>query len=265
VLSIATHMVGVTLAVALEIVSSVVEMCTMAILNQSNKTDRQPTALIVDDEPQIVDFLQMGFAYEGFCVYVAITGPDAVQSATKHQPDIVILDIMLPGLDGIEVTRQIRKTNETAIIMLTAKEDIDDRVTGLDVGADDYVTKPFAFKELMARVRAVLRRNGNKFADILTFHGITLDRGTHIVTYNGQTIEMTPREFDLLELFLMHPRQVLTRDIILSRIWGYDYFGDDNIIEVYIRHLREKLNDNPPHLLQTVRGVGYTLRGYGHI
>ncbi len=113
----------------------------------------------------------------------------------------------------------------------------------------------------MARVRAVLRRHGKNFADILTFHGITLDRGTRIVTRDGSPIELTPREFDLLELFLMHPRQVLTRDIILSRVWGYDYFGDDNIIEVYIRHLREKLNDNPPQLLQTVRGVGYTLRG----
>jgi two-component system response regulator MprA len=145
--------------------------------------------------------------------------------------------------------------------MLTAKDEIDDRVAGLDVGADDYVTKPFAFKELMARVRAVLRRNGNHIGDILTFHGITLDRGTRVVTREGSPIELTPREFDLLELFLMHPRQVLTRDIILSRIWGYDYFGDDNIIEVYIRHLREKLHDNPPQLLQTVRGIGYTLRG----
>jgi two-component system response regulator MprA len=145
--------------------------------------------------------------------------------------------------------------------MLTAKDDIDDRVAGLDLGADDYVTKPFAFKELMARVRAVLRRHGNNFADILTFHGITLDRGTRIVTHDEQPVELTPREFDLLELFLIHPRQVLTRDIILARVWGYDYVGDDNIIEVYVRHLREKLNDNPPRLLQTVRGIGYTLRG----
>lgn len=233
----------------------------MATVTQSNNGDRRPTVLIVDDEPQIVDFLQLGFTYERFSVCVATSGPDAVQAATTHQPDIIILDIMLPGFDGIEVTRQLRKTNDAAIIMLTAKEDIDDRVTGLDVGADDYVTKPFAFKELMARVRAVLRRHGNKFADILTFHGIALDRGTRIVTYDGQPIELTPREFDLLALFLMHPRQVLTRDIILSRVWGYDYYGDDNIIEVYIRHLREKLNDNPPHLLQTVRGIGYTLRG----
>ena len=233
----------------------------MATLNQSGNTDKQPTVLVVDDEPQIVHFLQMGFAYEGFCVFAALTGPEAIQATAAHQPDIIILDIMLPGLDGLEVTRHIRKTNDAAIIMLTAKEDIDDRVAGLDIGADDYVTKPFAFKELMARVRAVLRRNGNNFADILTFGGITLDRGTRIVTRDRSPIELTPREFDLLELFLMHPRQVLTRDIILSRVWGYDYFGDDNIIEVYIRHLREKLNDNPPHLLQTVRGIGYTLRG----
>ena len=233
----------------------------MAMLHQSSTTERQLSVLIVDDEPQIVDFLQMGFAYEGFCVFAAPTGPEAVQAAAAHKPDIIILDIMLPGLDGLEVTRQIRRGHDTAIIMLTAKDDIDDRVAGLDVGADDYVTKPFAFKELMARVRAVLRRNGNNIGDILTLHGITLDRGTRVVTRDGSLVELTPREFDLLELFLMHPRQVLTRDNILSRIWGDDYFGDDNIIEVYIRHLREKLHDNPPQLLQTVRGIGYTLRG----
>lgn len=233
----------------------------MGMLSQSSNTERQPTVLIVDDEPQIVDFLQMGFAYEGFSVFAALTGPEAVQATAAHRPDIIILDIMLPGLNGLEVTRQIRKTHDTAIIMLTAKDDIDDRVAGLDVGADDYVTKPFAFKELMARVHAVMRRNGKIFADVLTFHGVTLDRGTRIVTHDEQPVELTPREFDLLELFLMHPRQVLTRDVILARIWGYDYFGDDNIIEVYIRHLREKLNDNPPHLLQTVRGIGYSLRG----
>lgn len=236
-------------------------MSVMIMLNQSNTSEKQPTVLIVDDEPQIVDFLQMGFAYEGFSVFAVLTGSEAVQAAAAHRPDIIILDIMLPGLDGLEITRQIRKTHDTAIIMLTAKDDIDDRVAGLDVGADDYVTKPFAFKELMARVRAVMRRNGNNVADLLTFHGITLDRGTRIVTHDGQAVELTPREFDLLELFLMHPRQVLTRDVILARVWGYDYFGDDNIIEVYIRHLREKLNDNPPQLLQTVRGIGYTLRG----
>jgi DNA-binding response OmpR family regulator len=233
----------------------------MLTLDEENNSDKQPSVLIVDDEPQILDFLQMGFAYEGFRVLMATTGPDAIQVATAHQPDIIILDIMLPGCNGLEVTRQIRRLHDAAIIMLTAKDDIDDRVTGLDTGADDYVTKPFAFRELMARTRSVLRRHGNNIADILSFHDLTLDRGTRIVTRRDEPIELTPREFDLLELFLMHPRQVLSRDIILSRVWGYDYVGDDNIIEVYIRHLREKLHDNPPQLIQTVRGVGYTLRG----
>lgn len=233
----------------------------MIALDEASNLGKRPSVLIVDDEPQIVDFLQMGFSYEGFLVFTAMTGTEAIQSVITHQPDLVILDIMLPGYDGLEVTRQIRRSQDTAIIMLTAKGDIDDRVTGLDTGADDYISKPFAFRELMARTRSVLRRHGNSKADVLSFHDITLDRGTRVVTRQDQSIELTPREFDLLELFLMHPRQVLTRDIILSRIWGYDYEGDDNIIEVYIRHLREKLQDNPPRLIQTVRGVGYSLRG----
>jgi DNA-binding response OmpR family regulator len=233
----------------------------MTLAHEEHDTGRLPTVLIVDDEPQIVDFLQMGFAYEGFHIITATTGPAAVQANKDYTPDIIILDIMLPGFDGLEVARQVRHIHDVAIIMLTAKGHVDDRVTGLDLGADDYVVKPFAFKELMARVRAVLRRHGNNVADFLTFHGITLDRGTRIVTNNSQPVELTPREFDLLELFLMHPRQVLTRDVILSHVWGYDYEGDDNIIEVYVRHLREKLNDNSPRLLQTVRGIGYTLRG----
>ncbi|WP_376794495.1 response regulator transcription factor [Thermogemmatispora sp.] len=223
--------------------------------------NKQPTVLIVDDEPQIIDFLQMGFVYEGFQVLVATSGPEAVRLATQHQPDIIILDIMLPGCDGLEVTRQLRRSHDIPIIMLTARDEVDDRVAGLDCGADDYLTKPFAFRELMARTRAVLRRHGNNVADILSFQDITLDRGTHTVTLRGEPIDLTPREFSLLELFLMHPRQVLSRDTILSRVWGYDYVGDDNIVEVYVRHLREKLHDNPPRLLQTVRGIGYTLRG----
>ena len=230
-------------------------------MDELTSSARRPSVLIVDDEPQIVDFLQMGFAYEGFRVLTAMDGTAAIQIARDEQPDLVILDILLPGFDGLEVTRQIRHLHDTAIIMLTAKGDIDDRVAGLDTGADDYLTKPFAFRELMARTRSVMRRHGNTKADFLSFLDLTLDRGTHTVTRQDQPIDLTPREFDLLELFLMHPRQVLSRDIILSRVWGYDYEGDDNIIEVYIRHLREKLHDNPPRLLQTVRGVGYSLRG----
>jgi DNA-binding response OmpR family regulator len=230
------------------------------MVDTSNK-GKQPSVLIVDDEPQIIDFLQMGFVYEGFQVLIATTGPDAMQIASAQQPDIIIMDIMLPGYDGLEVTRQIRRGHNVPIIMLTAKGEIDDRVAGLNLGADDYLTKPFAFRELIARTRAVLRRHGNNVADTLTFQNLSLDRGTHTVTFQDQPIDFTPREFNLLELFLMHPKQVLSRDIILSRVWGYDYVGDDNIVEVYIRHLREKLHDNPPRLLQTVRGIGYTLRG----
>ncbi len=226
-----------------------------------SSSNKQPSVLIVDDEPQIRDLLQMGFSYEGFQVFLADNGPDATRMAKEQQLDVVILDLMLPGYDGLEVTRQIRHNRDLPIIMLTAKDEVDDRVTGLDSGADDYLTKPFAFRELMARTRAVLRRRGNNIADILTFQGIILNRGTHQVTFHDQPIDFTPREFNLLEFFLMNPRQALSRDIIISRVWGYDYMGDDNIVEVYIRHLREKLHDNPPRLLQTVRGIGYTLRG----
>jgi len=222
---------------------------------------RKPTVLIVDDEPQIIDFLCLGFTYEGFAVTVARTGPEALQRLTQQRPDLVILDLMLPEMSGMAVAHQIRQGHDTAIIMLTAKDDIEDRVAGLEIGADDYVTKPFAFKELMARVRAVLRRQGKYLGDLLTFQGVTLNRATRLVTRDECPIDLTPREFDLLELFLMHPRQVLKRKAILARIWGYNYGGDDNVIEVYVRHLREKLGDDPPHLLQTVRGVGYVLRG----
>ena len=233
----------------------------MASGEEERATERKPVVLIVDDEPQIIEFLRMGFDYEGFSVCIARTGPEALQSVTAQHPDMVILDVMLPGLNGLEVAQQIRKAHDTCIIMLTAKEDVDDRVAGLDMGADDYVTKPFVFKELMARVRAVLRRRGMQLGELLTFQGVTLHRGTRVVTRDERMIELTPREFDLLEFFMMHPRQVLTRNAILARIWGYNYASDDNVIEVYVRHLREKLNDNPPQLLQTVRGVGYVLRG----
>ena len=223
--------------------------------------ERKPRALLVDDEPHIIEFLRMGFEYEGFEILVATDGAAALRLALNDKPDIIILDVMLPGINGLEVSRRLRAVSDAAIIMLTARDEIDDRVAGLDTGADDYVTKPFAFKELMARVRAVLRRRGKSLDRALAFADIELDRETRAVTRAGRAIDLTPREFELLELFLAHPRQVLTRDAILSRIWGYDYAGDDNVIEVYVRHLREKLDDNPPRLIQTVRGVGYALRG----
>ncbi len=227
-----------------------------------NRQGRElPSVLIVDDEPQIVEFLRMGFAYEGFNVLVATSGIEGLQTALAKQPDVVILDIMLPGMSGLDIASRLRPSSDAAILMLTARDEVDDRVTGLNSGADDYVTKPFAFKELLARVRAVLRRRGKSLDRVLAFDDLVLDRESRIVTRGERAIELTPREFELLELFLMHPRQVLTRDAILARIWGYDYVGDDNVIEVYVRHLREKLEDIPPRLIQTVRGVGYALRG----
>lgn len=233
----------------------------MPTSNEYTPPAGQPlSVLIVDDEPHIVEFLRMGFLYEGFAVEVAGTGPEALRVAQRQRPDIIILDVMLPELDGLEVARRLRPGSDTALIMLTARDAVDDRVAGLDTGADDYVTKPFAFKELLARVRAVLRRKGKNLDRLLSFADLTLDRETRQVMRGQRIVELTPREFDLLELFMLHPRQVLTRDAILMRVWGYEYTGDDNVIEVYVRHLREKLGDYPPRRIQTVRGVGYTLR-----
>src|SRR5438874_2010747 len=154
----------------------------MASGEEERATERKPVVLIVDDEPQIIEFLRMGFGYEGFCVGIARTGPEALQAVAAQQPDMVIFDVMLPGLNGLEVAQQIRKAHDTCIIMLTAKEDVEDLVAGLDMGADDYVTKPFVFRELMARVRAVLRRRGLHLGELLTFQGLTLNRNTRIVT-----------------------------------------------------------------------------------
>ncbi len=224
-------------------------------------TERKPLVLLVDDEPHIIEFLRMGFEYEGFDIAVATDGEEAVRQTLNLKPDVIILDVMLPRLSGLDAAKRVRPSTDAAIIMLTARDELDDRIAGLDIGADDYVTKPFAFKELMARVRAVLRRRGKSLDRVLAFADVTLDRETRLVTRAGRARELTPREFELLELFLSHPRQTLTREVILARIWGYDYEGDDNVIEVFVRHLREKLDDNPPRLIQTVRGVGYALRG----
>jgi DNA-binding response OmpR family regulator len=230
-------------------------------MQQGQRLERgKPRVLIVDDEPHIIEFLRMGFDYEGFEVASAMDGAEALRVAQAQRPDIVILDLMLPEIPGLEVARRLRTSRDVAIIMLTARDGVDERVAGLDTGADDYLTKPFAFKELMARVRAVLRRRHKNIDRVLEFEDIRLDRDERLVTRGERTIELTPREFELLELFLTHPRQVLTRDAILARIWGYDYEGDDNVIEVFVRHLREKLGDIPPRVLQTVRGVGYVLR-----
>ncbi|HEY8597061.1 MAG TPA: response regulator transcription factor [Thermomicrobiales bacterium] len=231
-------------------------------MREPNETsnERQVRALVVDDEETILEFLGMGLGYEGFTVETASDGPSALAAADRFRPDLVLLDWMLPGLDGVEVCRRLRAKGDVAIIMLTAKGETDERITGLDAGADDYVPKPFRFQELLARIRAVLRRRDIVLHRVLKAADVTLDRGTREVTRAGQPVDLTPREFDLLELLLAHPGQVFPRETILNRLWGYTFVGDSNVIDVHIGALREKMGDRPPKLIQAVRGVGYVLR-----
>lgn len=218
--------------------------------------------LVVEDEEQIASFLRRGLTYEGYEVEVAPDGAVALSKARETRMDLVVLDLMLPGMDGLEVCRRLRTTNSSLpILILTARDSVSDRVQGLDAGADDYMVKPFALAELLARVRALLRRAGPGEPELLQFGDLKLDTGTRQVYRSEKLIELTSKEFDLLELFLRHPRKVLTRETIYDRVWGYDFGGESNIIEVYIRYLRQKLEtDNHSRLLFTVRGVGYVLR-----
>ena len=217
-------------------------------------------ALVVDDEPSILDFIKLGLGYEGFEVKTARDGPNGLALARDYNPDVIVLDVMLPGMDGMEVCQRIRAQSDAGIVMLTARDDLQDRILGLDRGADDYVVKPFRFEELMARIRAVLRRRGTTRQQVLTFADLSLDQDTREVHRGERLIELTPREYDLLKLFMFNQRLVLSKETILERVWGYDFEGDANIVEVYVRYLREKLDDIPPKLIQTVRGVGYILR-----
>jgi two-component system, OmpR family, response regulator MprA len=220
--------------------------------------------LVVEDDEGISGMLYRGLTFEGYKVNVVYDGLVALASARDDPPDLVVLDWMLPGLDGLEVCRRLRAAGQTPILMLTAKDAIADRVHGLDAGADDYLVKPFAFDELVARVRALLRRAkpaAEGQGEVLKVVDLTMDTGTREVHRGSRKLDLTAKEFDLLELFMRHPRIVLTRDVIFDRIWGYDFGGESNIIEVYVRYLRQKLEVNDePRLLQTVRGYGYALR-----
>lgn len=217
--------------------------------------------LIVEDDHGIADTLRRGLIFEGYRAAVAYNGQEALNAARDQMPDLVILDWMLPGMDGLEVCKRLRAASEVPILMLTAKDSIADRVEGLDTGADDYLVKPFAFDELLARVRALLRRAKPAQSEVLRFADLELDTGTRQARRGGETIELTAKEYELLELFMLNPRQVLTRDVIFDRIWGYDFGGESNIIEVYVRYLRRKIEFNElPRLIHTVRGVGYVLR-----
>ena len=217
--------------------------------------------LVVDDDPEIVSFVKRGLAYEGYTVDTADDGTEALAKALEREPDLVILDIMMPGLDGIEVSKRLRLASDVPILMLTARGTVADRVAGLDSGADDYLVKPFFLDELLARVKALLRRRTAKRGEVLRFNDLSLNTNTREVKRRNQSIQLTAQEFDLLKLFLMHPRQVLRRDFIYERIWGYDFSGDSNVIEVYVRYLRSKLEaGGRPRLVHTVRRVGYVLR-----
>jgi len=220
------------------------------------------TVLVIEDEARIADFLRRGLTFEGYKVLVAPDGPSGLAVAREQPPDVVILDWMLPGMDGLEVCRRLRAAESMPILMLTAKDSVADRVTGLDAGADDYLVKPFAFEELLARLRALLRRSKPAEAtETLKFADLTLDPVAREAKRGERRLILTAKEFDLLELFMRHPRQVLTRETIYDRIWGYDFGGESNIIEVYVRYLRQKTEaGGESRLLQTVRGVGYVLR-----
>lgn len=217
--------------------------------------------LVVDDEPTLADLIRTGLAYEGFAVTVAADGPSALSLARQTNPHVVVLDWMLPGVDGVTVCRQLRAASDVSILMLTAKAELDDRVAGLDAGADDYLVKPFRFQELLARVNAMLRRRNLQARKRLNVGELSLDRDTREVWRSGQPVALTPREYGLLELLMSHPRQVFTREQMLNRVWGYEWVGDANVVEVHISSLRDKIGDAERQFLRTVRGVGYTLRG----
>lgn len=218
--------------------------------------------LVIEDDEGILKFLRRGLAYEGYQVDTAPDGPTGLSLARDNPPDLVVLDLMLPGMDGLEVCRRLRAGGPVPILILTAKDTVNDRVMGLDMGADDYMVKPFELDELLARIRALLRRTQPASRPkVLRFSDLSLDTGTRQAARGERVISLTAKEYELLELFLRHPRQVLTRDVIFDRVWGYDFGGESNIIEVYIRYLRQKLEaEGEERLLHTVRGMGYVLR-----
>jgi two-component system response regulator MprA len=217
--------------------------------------------LVVDDDEKITSFLRRALAYEGYEVEVAASGTAALNKALSCSPDLVVLDVMMPGLDGLEVCRRLRAGGDVPVLMLTARDEVAYRVRGLDAGADDYLAKPFALEELLARLRALLRRREAAAPTVLRFADLSLDTGTRQAQRGNRPIDLTTKEFELLALFLRHPRRVLVRDAIMEQIWGYDFDGESNVIEVYVGHLRQKLEANrEPRLIHTIRHAGYVLR-----
>ena len=245
-------------------------------MDQNSQMQTQPTnrsttpVLVIDDEESIVDLIKLGLKYEGFEVVAASDGEEGIAAAQRTNPIFIILDRMLPDMDGLEVCRRLRSnptTLDIPILLLTAKDEVGSRVEGLNTGADDYLTKPFSFEELVARIRAILRRlNHGAMAEnsqALRVGDIELNMATHEVTRAERQIDLTVTEYNLLHLFMSHVGQALDRQTILNQVWGYDFLGETNIIEVYVRYLREKIEDSPssPRYIQTIRGVGYIMKG----
>ena len=228
-----------------------------------SKTQSKQRILVVDDEPSIVDAVGMSLRYEGFDVDEAGTGRAALDAVEQRPPDLIVLDIMLPDFDGLEVTRRLRARGvHTPVLFLTAKDAVEDKVAGLTVGGDDYVTKPFALAEIVARARAILRRTqGDQHDDgVLRFADIELDDNAHEVRRAGNQIQLTATEFNVLRFFMLNPRQVLSKAQILDNVWHYDFGGDGNVVETYVGYLRRKLDAYGPPLIHTIRLVGYILR-----
>lgn len=229
--------------------------------------------LVVEDDPALLDALEYSLAREGYTVYTATDGPSALEAARRESPDAIVLDIMLPGMDGFEVCRILRQESSVPILMLTARGEEIDRVVGLEVGADDYLTKPFSMRELLARVKALLRRvrlireemsaQEGAGAGELTFGDLTVDLARREVRRSGQTLRLTPKEYDLLVFLLRNRGIVLSRDLILERVWGWDYAGGSRTVDVHVRWLREKIEPDPSHptRIVSVRGVGYRFEG----
>lgn len=217
--------------------------------------------LVVDDDAHITRMLQRALSFEGYEVATAADGKEALDQFYSFHPDLIILDVMMPHLDGWDVVEAIRKESNTLILMLTAKDELEDRVFGLDLGADDYVVKPFALDELLARIRALLRRQSPEDRQVLEYAYLQINLLERQVYRHGTPLHLTAKEFELLLYFMQHPRQVLTKEQILDAVWGYEYVGESNVVEVYIAMLRQKLEEHDnPRIIQTVRGVGYVLR-----
>lgn len=216
--------------------------------------------LVVDDEPSITDFIALGLRHEGFDVRTAPDGRAGLRAVDDFKPHIVVLDLMMPRMDGWEMCRALSGDPSRGIIILSARDDTTDRIQGLELGADDYLVKPFEFGELLARIRAVLRRRSPELSRVITAGDLRIDTGTREVTAGDRSLDLSVREFDLLLFLAVNADQVLPRQRILDEVWGYNFFGDENNVEVYIRYLRQKLGDTSHERIQTVRGVGYRLR-----